>query len=661
MGSTPAFRPCAFATAALLLPLGLVGCAIDSARFPESSAVGVKGSALEGSVHGGQQPIVGSHVFLLAANTTGYGSASVSLLTTNSNTTLDSTAGSPTKGFYYVTTDAGGAFSIGGDYTCPSNSPQVYLYAVGGNPGGGVANSAAGALAALGTCPAGATLATASPAISFISMNEISTVAAAYAMSGFATDALHVSSSGTTLAVTGITNAFKNATNLADLASGVALTTTPVANGGNGTVPQTMIDTLANILASCINSTGPSGVGCSTLLPTATSDGTSSGTRPTDTATAAINIAHHPASNLTALYGLQVAAAPFQPSLTGTSPPNDFTLTLSFTAGGLSQSTGLAIDGNGNVWIANRGSNKVTELSSVGLALSGATGYTSTTLNGPSAIAIDNSGDAWVANAFDNVVTELSASGAIVSGSGYTTGGFDGADGIAIDAAGDAWVAYYYSNYNHSPVFKLSSTGSPLSGTGGYALDDPDDVGGQGIAIDATGNTWVAPESSSKAVKLSASGTATLYPGLNSGSLGVAIDASGNIWFTNGSGLAKFSNSGSALTSGSGYTGGGLNGPYYIAIDGNGNVFVPDEANSSKSELSEFTNGGAAISPSTGYYGANTSTNGSAYAAGVDGSGNVWTSNYNGSGTVTEFVGLATPVVTPLVAGVIGSKIATRP
>ena len=129
-------------------------------------------------------------------------------------------------------------------------------------------------------------------------MNEVSTVAAAYAMAGFATDATHVGSSGTALALTGIANAFANAANLETLGTGVALATTPA---GNGTVPQAEINTLGNILAACVNSTGgdgpPSLRRATTLFTNALSSGTT-GTLPTDTATAAINIAHNPGVNV---------------------------------------------------------------------------------------------------------------------------------------------------------------------------------------------------------------------------------------------------------------------------------------------------------------------------------------------------------------------------
>src|SRR5271170_569594 len=116
-------------------------------------------------------------------------------------------------------------------------------------------------------------------------------------MAGFATDATHVSSSGTPLAQTGIANAFANATNLADITTGAALTTTPSGSGTNvpngSIVPEAEVNTLANILASCVNSTGPASSTCGTLFSNAMSGGTS-GSTPDDTATAAINIAHNP-------------------------------------------------------------------------------------------------------------------------------------------------------------------------------------------------------------------------------------------------------------------------------------------------------------------------------------------------------------------------------
>jgi hypothetical protein len=55
----------------------LSGCALKTTA-PSNPAQGVQ---LSGRIHGGQQPVVGSHVYLFAAGTTGYGATSTSLLT----------------------------------------------------------------------------------------------------------------------------------------------------------------------------------------------------------------------------------------------------------------------------------------------------------------------------------------------------------------------------------------------------------------------------------------------------------------------------------------------------------------------------------------------------------------------------------------------------
>ena len=151
--------------------------------------------APDGKVLHGSTPVSGAHVYLLAANTNGYGNASVSLL----NSAL--TGASDTLGGF-VTTAADGSFTINGMYQCTPKI-QVYAYALGGNAGSGD-NAALGLLAVLGNCPQAGSFKFNSP----LTMNEVTTVAAAYVMAGFTNDATHVSSSGTPLAQTGIANAF---------------------------------------------------------------------------------------------------------------------------------------------------------------------------------------------------------------------------------------------------------------------------------------------------------------------------------------------------------------------------------------------------------------------------------------------------------------------
>jgi hypothetical protein len=610
----------------------------------------VAGAAITGRVMGAQAPLIGAHVYVLEANTTGYGGTGIAasslnqskslLLSSGSNTTLD-TSGGPTNGFYYVTSQAGGAFSLPtGDYSCTLNS-QVYLYSLGGTQGG-VANPAAGLLAA-GNCPSGGSF----PSGLYIVMNEVSTIATAYAMAGFATDALHISSSGTPLALTGIFNADANASNLENISTGAALTTTPA---GNGTVPQATINTLANILASCINSSGPSSNACTTLFGDAKSGG-ATGTMPSDTATAAINIAHNPVANITPLYLLSIPTPPFAPALTV--QPTDFTISLRFTAGGLAGVQGIAIDAAGDAWIANQSSPLnngvyyVTELSSSGSALSGTSGYTTASLSEPYGIAIGLLGNAYVTNFTGNSVTKLSTTGSNLSGTGGFTGTLNEPNGVALDAAGNAWVTSY-----DELLTKFSSSGSELSpsfeGYNGGGILEP-----ASVAIDGSGEVWVANDeilglNPTPAIAVfSSTGVALTGNGITGGGLdhplSIALDSSGNAWVADYySGVIEINNLGNIVSGTSGITGGGFAGSDGVAIDGAGNVWV---SNLTSFAITEVSNSGAILSGANGY---TISSTGGSNDVAVDGSGDVWATSFP---SVVEIIGAATPVITPIVAG----------
>jgi len=643
----------------------LTGCALS----PTATPTPANGAAIQGMVHGGQQPIAGASVYLYAAGTGGYGTASTSLLTSSVLTNSPGSSGKDGSGNYYVVTDAGGNFNISSDYACTTGQ-QVYLYVTGGNSGGG-SNSAIGLLAILGNCPAGGSFASTVP---FVSINEVTTIAAAYAFAGFATDAVHVSYGNTLLGETGIQNAFANAANLASIATGAALTTTPA---GNATVPQSTINSLANILSSCVNSAGTFTT-CSTLFSNAESAG-SSGTTPTDTAIAAINIAHNPGANIANLCGLQLPTAPFSPDLpcensnTGfsdaTTYPSDFTLDLNFTGGGIDDPDGIAIDGSGNAWVGNALGKTVTEISSSGPFLSGTGGYTGGGINGAYGIAIDLNGDAWVANQNGSSVTEISSSGSFLSGAGgYTANStLDFPRGIAVDGSNNVWIA----NYLNSTVTVLSNAGVVLSGPTGYTGGSQDFIYyPNAIAIGPDGSAWVANQDGNNVTRLNLSGQVLSgqygYTASIDDPYGIAIDGSGNGWVAsiapNDGNIAQISNTGTFLSGSSGYTGGGVYRPYAVAIDGANNAWI---ANNYGDSVSEISSSGAYLSGTTGYSGTNGAANSNGpmirpYAIAIDGSGDVWIADYSGA-SVTELIGVATPVVTPLAAGVKNGTLGSRP
>ena len=620
---------------------------------------------LHGVVHGGQQAIQTASVYLFTVYTTAYGHSS--------NSKLTGTGHSDGQGRFYVQTNSSGVFSIpAGEYSC-NPGDQVYLYSVGGNAGFGT-NSAAGLMAVLGQCGNANTIG-GLPAT--IQMNEVTTVAAAYALAGYATDATDISGDQTAeqSGVSGLANAAANAANLVSLGNGVAGTATL---DGNGVTPQAEINTLADILAACINSAGPpSSASCTTLFNNAKSAG-STGTTATDTATAAIYIAHNPGANVPALFALAAGTPPFQPILGAA--PGDWTLAITYSHSSLNGVSFVAVDATGDVWITNNDGNSITEIVPIPQAAPTGAVFSTTQggLSGPNGVAVDTNANIWVANggqgngnsiseftnSLDPVthnVTGISA----VSTTGYIGGGVDDPWGVAIDPNNNVWVANFDGN----------SISEYIPGTG-YAAGDPiTDPNGNldsplFIAADPYGNLWVTNTAGGGATGSSIEeytpGTgfvnftdASLYD-----PVGVAIDAGNNIWIAN-----ELENDVTSVNYfyndqiGS-YSGGGLSRSDGIAIDGASRIWISNYGTSTGfpaggNTVTELNNDGTPVSSTNGFQYQSGNLTGPQGIA-VDPSGNVWIAN-NGANTVTELVGAATPVITPIAAAVQAYALGTQP
>ena len=630
---------------ALLLAtsIALTGCGssfdpMDSE--PSTSAI----PALQGAVYGGQQPVAEAHVYLFATGTGGPGgnglaagstNASKSLLNSSGNTSFDGTN-------YYVVTGANGSFSINGDYSCTAGS-QVYLYSIGGNPGAGT-NTAAGFLAGIGSCPAAGNFAA---TVSKVSINEISTVVTAYSLAGFATDATHISTTGSPLAATGIFNAMANVANLSDVANGVAYTATHAQNS-TGVVPQALIYTVANILATCVNSSSSTSTACSTLFNDDRSGGGQTGTKPTDTATAAIYLAQHPYSPyVVTLFNLVGPNTPYGSALT--SAPADYSLGITYT-GSLDSAQDVAIDGSGNAWVtsfnpSSQANSSVTRFSPLGVP----TVITSGGLNLPIGIAIDANGYAWAANI--DSVTKISPAGV---GTNYPIADPNGAWYIAVDGSDNIWV----STYTDTVLYELSeSNGANVSGSP-YSF--PNSAQPEQLAIDSSNRVWAAYGNEGGLLELSNPGAHPTYnvylqtsnPDVRANS-GIAIDSTNGIWAvtdadtpsTNngGEGIGKYNTSGASTLS---VTNGSLYGDP-VAIDGAGNVWIGQGQNAGGTGAVEYTNGGTLVSQAGGFTGGSQNL---PLGIAIDGSGNVWLSNSgtDTNGTVVELIGSAAPVVTPI-------------
>ena len=426
------------------LCVALSGCAGGNSAAVTTTVAAPLAATLSGRVMGGQQPINGAIIQLYAAGNTGYGSA------------YTYATGTSLLGNHSVVTSGSGDFNITGDYTCPSSSTQVYIEAIGGVPiAGEAANPNIITLAALGPCGN-------LPSVRFITINELTTVASVWALAPFMTGPSNIGTSATNSI--GLTNAFASVNKLVNTIDG-ALGGPALPAGAS--IPTTELNTLADMIASCINTAGGGTAGdgsaCGNLFALAVS---STGSKPTDVVTAALNIAHNPTQNAAALNRLADATGPFQPILA--SAPAAWTVAIQYPSAGLSAPTGIAADQSGNIWVSNATGHSVTLLNPAGAA----TGTYATGQSGSGAIAIDLSGNAWVAANTSGSLVEITPSGATSTATG---GGLSTTNSLAIDGSGDVWAvgtASYLSEF--------TSAGSPVSSTGynGGGLSN-----GQALAI----------------------------------------------------------------------------------------------------------------------------------------------------------------------------------
>ena len=568
----------------------------------------VAGVAISGKVFADTYPVVGASVQLYAAGNSGNGSAPTPLLTTA------------------LTTAADGSFAIPAGYTCPSAQTPVYLLSKGGQPAtAGSPNSSLWLMTALGPCGS------INSGSSYV-VNEVTTAASAWALAPFMAGGGNVGASCTNL--TGLDNAFSSANGLANTSTG--------ASPGPGlpptlTVPTSKLNAIADALTSCTASAG--GSACSSLFNTATGTAV-----PTNTLDAALNIARAPAKNVAAIYTLAAANPVFSPALT-TAPP-DWMLHNTVSGGGMDSPASVAVDASGEVWTSSY-FNAVSEFSPAGTAVFPA-GIAGSGINQSYGMALDVQGNVWIANeqttsnSGNGNVTELNSSGQAIA-TAITSGGIYFPLGVAADTNGNMWFA----DYGDSKVTLLSNSGvaiSSSSGWGGTSLAFP-----VAVAVDAGHNAWVANQGGLLPItEISADGSkVTNYNCDCNGASGVAADQKGNIWIANyyGNSISEVNTCGTLELDAA--TGGGILRPQGIAVDGAGTVWVANYQGNSLSELggASSTAPGTFLSPSSGF-----GTDASLldpYGLAVDASGNLWLSN-SGKNTLTEFIGVAAPVKTPL-------------
>jgi len=551
-----------------------------------------------------------------------------------------------------------------------------------------VANPAVVNLAVLGVC--GDNGATNFSSLPFVYMNEVSTVAAAYALSGFfpppgnaslavagaAAANLSVPSNDA-LALTGLQNAARTASQLYDIGGSniactglncdgethIARTTTPV---GSGTVPTALIDTLGNVLANCVDSANASVVTanestqCSTLFADTLSAGTT-GTRPIDTATAAIDMAHNPWANANSLVSLPTGNAPFQPILT--SAANDLSIGITFTPAHVGEPQGIAVDGSGRVWYTNASTGYLTTLTPLGAVLYNNEPNSSTSLG---YVTIDPFGAAWFDDFTNQNIAKVSAAGAYV---GAYDSNVDFWYGIASDGSGHIYIEHLtppsVNEFTNAGVL-TTTPANPL--TGASSCNNSATFHADHLAISnltsSVYDLWYTSETGDFVCIVNGSTGAlvnkvtvsALQNGNSYSPEFIAIDANNTGWFPDQThnDMNKVTSAG-ALTNPTGVT---LSGPFGTAVDGAGNIFV---SNRTSADVAEYSGSTSAAVSSVRYEGA-----GSARIMtdplnlATDPSGNLWVADFTGS-KIEEFVGIAAPTYTPLSTAASVGKLGSKP
>jgi len=263
-----------------------------------------------------------------------------------------------------------------------------------------------------------------------------------------------------------------------------------------------------------------------------------------------------------------------------------FNYPITTLGGGFNSPEGVAVDGRGNVYVADTGNNTVKEMPA-GCASSSCVKTLGGGFASPNGVAVDGYGNVYVADPGISAVKEMPAGCA--SSSCVTTlgGGFSHPRGVAVDGGGNVYVGDYDNSAVKEMPTGCASSSCVTALGGGFSYP-------RGVAVDGSGNVYVA-DAGNNAVKEMPAGCAssscvtTLGGGFN-GPYGVAVDGSGNVYVGDyGNSAVKEMPAGCASSSCVTTLGGGFSYPRGVAVDGSGNVYVGDYGNSAVKEINRDT------------------------------------------------------------------------
>ena len=371
--------------------------------------------------------------------------------------------------------------------------------------------------------------------------------------------------------------------------------------------------------------------------------------------------------------------------------------------------SGVAVDGAGNVLVADAGNQTIREVTATGVVtmLAGATGLAGSadgtgaaaSFNKPQGVAVDGTGNVFVADTDNNTIRKITPTGVVTTfaGTAGSWGSVDGtgaaasftlADGhhlaaaVAADGVGSVFVADLTSIRKITPSGVVTTlAGIPgscniLNSCSGIGSTDGTGATARfsfpsGVAVDSTGNLFVADTYNNTIRKVTPTGTVTTFAGSASASgntdgtgtlarfiepEGVAVDGAGNVFVadTYNNTIRKITPSGvvTTLAGTAGKLGSAdgtgaaakFSGPVGVAADGAGNVFVADTGNNTIRKITPAS----VVTTLAGTAGTNGSADGTGAAASfsrpsgvaVDGAGNLFVADtYNH--TIRKITGVA--------------------
>ena len=275
--------------------------------------------------------------------------------------------------------------------------------------------------------------------------------------------------------------------------------------------------------------------------------------------------------------------------------------------------TGVAVDGNGNVYVAEYYNNRIQKFDAGGAYVGqwGGPGSGNDQFVYPYGVAVDGAGNVYVADSGNDRIQKFAGDGTFLMAFGWDVVSGNVDTDFEICQSGDT-----------------CKVGSPGSGDGQFS--NP-----RGVAVDGAGNVYVADTSNNRVQKFDAGGAyLTQWGSGGSGSsqfnypTGVAVDGAGNVYVadSNNHRIQKFDGSGSYLSqwgvNGSGN--GQFSYPQAVAADGDGNVYVADSDNS---RIQKFDAGGSYLSK-WGSFGSGSGQFQYPTGVAVDGSGNVYVADF---------------------------------